>query len=155
METLEQMQRSTIKGLQGLIRLNLDSAEGYEKAAEQIDSPVLSSAFHEISAERRAYAEELRAYVVISDSDPASDGTAKGSIHRMWMSVRKALSQDGDHAVLEEVVRGESAIADKYKEVILDTKANPVSDALHRQLRAIVERRDSMERLAEAYDEVA
>lgn len=150
METVQNMHDKTINGLQDLIEINIDSAKGFEQAASTINEPRLNSLFKDASAQRAAFAVELKRFVASSGEKPKNDGTAKGAVHRWWLNVRGSIKDDNAHAVLSEAERGEDAIKARYEDVLKNNPGNPVSDVLHRQYASVKAMHDRVRDLRDA-----
>ena len=65
METIQNMHDKTIKGLQSLIEVNIDSAKGFEQAASTINEP-RSTRSSKTPARHAAFAVELKRFVASS-----------------------------------------------------------------------------------------
>lgn len=150
METIRNMHDSTIKGLQNLIEINIDSAKGFEQAASTINEPRLNTLFRETGAQRAAFAVELKRFVASSGEKPEDDGSAKAALHRWWLNVRGSIKDDNAHSVLSEAERGEDAIKARYEEVLKDNPGTPVSDVLHRQYASVKAAHDRIRDMRDA-----
>lgn len=150
METIQNMHDSTIKGLQNLIEINIDSAKGFEQAASTINEPRLNALFRETGAQRAAFAVELKRFVASSGEKPEDDGSAKAALHRWWLNVRGSIKDDNAHSVLSEAERGEDAIKARYEEVLKDNPGTPVSDVLHRQYASVKTAHDRIRDMRDA-----
>lgn len=150
METVQNMHEKTIKGLQNLIEINIDSAKGFEQAASTINEPRLNALFRDVGAQRAGFAVELKRFVASSGEKPKDDGSAKAAVHRWWLNVRGSIKDDNAHAVLSEAERGEDAIKARYEEVLKDNPGNPVSDVLHRQYSSVKAAHDRIRDMRDA-----
>lgn len=114
------LSNEAIKDVQHLIELNIDSAKGWETAAEAVDTASLKGRFREIAGQRRGFAQELQGLVRRAGETPESSGTVSGSLHRLWMNVRASVSSGGANtkAVLEESERGEDSIKHGYEDAL-------------------------------------
>jgi uncharacterized protein (TIGR02284 family) len=124
--------------LNDLITTTLDSAKGYDEAAKDAQNPTFKTLFARWAEERRQTASDLQREVRALGGKPGSNGSMLGSAHRIFLSVRDALSK-GDKSVVEEVERGEDFIKDKFELAMTD-------DELSSAVRPVV---------AGAYDSVA
>lgn len=61
-ETKLDLNEETIDHLQSLIRINIDSYEGFKESAEQIEDSDVAVVFHELAQERAQLAKELQIY---------------------------------------------------------------------------------------------
>ena len=101
--------------LKDVIERNIDASKGYEKAAENVNSPELSTAFRQQASQRRQFANELQSASGITSE---ISGTTEAGLHRTWMDMKTALSSDKTEAVLEECIRGEKEALDEYNELV-------------------------------------
>lgn len=150
MASTANLEKSTVKRLQQLISINIDSARGFDHAAKDVKNQKLKETFQEIGADRRKFAEELQQHVEWTGEEPEHGGSAIGSVHRWWLDLRSKLTDKNAEAVLKEAERGEDAIKHLYEEVIKDTTGSPVNDVLHRQYRAVKSGHDTVKRLRDA-----
>jgi uncharacterized protein (TIGR02284 family) len=112
-----------IDTINSLITTTIDSADGFERAAEDAKAGSFVTMFRTFSAERRRVVIELQAAVSRLGGTPNDDGSLKAGLHRRWVDLRAALSGGGgDKAVVAEVERGEDYIKGKYDEALADTE---------------------------------
>lgn len=149
METLQNLDDSTIKGLEKLCKLNHDSSEGFLTAADHMDSPAMAESFRATAQERARQRDQLATCLGINHESIPAGGTALGAAHRWWLDARAALNNHDDEVVLVEAARGEHAIEDEYKEVLVKTTGSPVNELLQRHLQGIMASRTRIERLKE------
>ncbi len=150
METLHDLDQSTIDGLQDLIAINIDSVKGFNEAAEKIENAGVASAFRDIGRDRADFATELQGAVARSGDEPKDSGSIKGTLHRWWLSLRGTI-QDGDEkAILDEAVRGEDEIVSRYQDVLPKIVGSPLNAVLHRQYTTIKAGRDTLAELRDA-----
>lgn len=107
--------------LNSLITTTIDSANGFERAAEDSSSGRFQQMFADFGRERRQVVADLQAAVRAAGGTPNDDGSLKADLHRRWLDLRDALSGGGDKAVIEEVERGEDYLKAKYDEALRDT----------------------------------
>ena len=152
METLTDLKPETVDGLKKLVRMNRDACEGFAAAADKVDNASLASAMREASDERARFASEMGSVLSINDAEILESGSALGDFHRFWINVRGAISGGDEQAMLSEALRGESALVDKYEEVLVEITGNPLNPVLHRHVAAVHTTRDNLERLREQYN---
>ncbi len=133
LETKLDLNQETVNQLQDLIRINIDSSDGFEFSADQIDDPALKSRFTEFARRRREHADELATYVAWNREDPVREGSYAASMHRTWMSIREMFSSDDLYTVLAEAERGEDYIVQAYKDALKSTTGSAMNDVLLRQ----------------------
>lgn len=150
METITNLNDDTLARIKDLVRINLDSASGFNEAADVVEDISLTSLFNILAVQRQRYAEELGQYVQINDDDADISESWKGMFHRWWLDLRGKLSGGDAYAVLAEAERGEDAIKEMYEEVIKETTGNPLNDVLHAQYAEIKKGHDQIRDLRDA-----
>jgi uncharacterized protein (TIGR02284 family) len=110
--------------LNTLITTTIDSANGFERSAEDADSGNYASMFREFGTERRQVVARLQERVRQLGGTPNDDGSLKADLHRRFVDLRNAIA-GGDKAVIEEVERGEDYIKAKYETALKDEKLTP------------------------------
>lgn len=150
LETSTTMNQETLDELQMLIRMNIDSRDGFREAAEQIGDSSLAAAFKKIATERAAQASDLQHYVVLNDETPRREGSTAAALHRTWIKVREALTGSDRHAVLAECERGEDHIKAAYEKALKTVPGSPVNDLLQKQYVAVKATHDAVRDLRDA-----
>ena len=114
-----------------LITTTIDSANGFERSAEDVDAQQHKQLFSQFGQERRQVVAQLQDYVRSLGGTPNDDGSLKADLHRRWVDLRDAIQSGGDREVIEEVERGEDYIKGKYEAALADTDlAQPTLDAI-------------------------
>lgn len=153
-ETKLSLSQDTIEKLQELIQVNIDSRDGFNEAAAQLDDMTISSMFRQLSTERDEQAAELRTIVAANREAPQETGSMAAAAHRMLIDIRAALG-GGIPVILSEAERGEDWIKGKYEEILKDTAGSAMSDVLHRHYAAVKAAHDRIRDLRDAYNEEA
>jgi uncharacterized protein (TIGR02284 family) len=109
-----------IKVLNSLITTTIDSANGYERSAEDVESGRFAEMFREYGQQRRGVVNALQAAVREMGGEPEDDGSLKADLHRRFVDLRAAITGGSDKAVIEEVERGEDYIKAKYQAALKD-----------------------------------
>lgn len=113
--------KEIITDLKELLSIVNDGKEGYESSSETTDNIELKGVFLKYSAQRAAYAEELRAHIAEHGGDAENEsGGILGALHRTWIDIKEALSSKEDAAILEAITTGEKAAIEKYDKYIAD-----------------------------------
>ena len=107
--------------LNSLITTTIDSANGFERSAEDTDGQSFTQMFREFAQERRQVVGRLQERVRQLGGTPNDDGSLKADLHRRFVDLRNAIS-GGDKAVIEEVERGEDYIKGKYDTALQDNE---------------------------------
>lgn len=116
-----------------LITTTIDSANGFERAAEDADVPQFKEMFRTFAQERRQVVGTLQQHVRALGGTPHDDGSLKADLHRRWVDLRDAISRGGDKEIVEEVERGEDYIKAKYVKEMEDTQLSAETLAVIRQ----------------------
>jgi uncharacterized protein (TIGR02284 family) len=138
--------------LQDLIRVNIDSCEGFRDAAEHVHDASLKNLFLMRASERERQAEELKTYVELNQEEPVDEGSFAAKVHRVWMNVREALSSDDTYAVLAEAERGEDHIKEAYEDALRQTSGSAVHDVLMDHYAQVKTAHDHIRDLRDAHD---
>ena len=85
MTTATLMNEQAVSCLQDLIRVNIDSAEGFQAAAELVEDDAIGAFFIRCSHERDGYVEELSTLVEVNLVEPVASGSMTGQMHRFTM----------------------------------------------------------------------
>lgn len=150
METITNLDKDTIKGVKSLIEINIDSSKGFETAAENIENADIAGYFRQCSARRAQFADQLKRVVDVNNADAPDDGTAKGTIHRWWLSMRGTIQNGDEHAVLAEAERGEDSIKGTYEDVLKNTAGSPLNAVLTDQYASVKETHDTIRDMRDA-----
>ena len=114
-----------ISVLNSLITTTIDSANGFERSAEDADVPTFVGMFREFSQERRQVVGRLQERVRALGGTPDDDGSLKADLHRRWVDLRDAIGRGGDREIIEEVERGEDFLKGKYDAALEDRELSP------------------------------
>ncbi|WP_437229425.1 PA2169 family four-helix-bundle protein [Planctomicrobium sp. SH661] len=133
LETKTQLNQETINKLQELIQINIDSKDGFEQAAREIEDMTLSTLFQSLAHQREEQANQLSQYVQWNHEQPNRTGSYAAAIHRGWMSIREMISGNNLYSVLAEAERGEDQIKAAYEGVLKETAGSAMNDVLTQQ----------------------
>ena len=122
-----------ISVLNSLITTTIDSADGFERSAEDADSDRFVEMFREFAQERRQVIGRLQERVRSLGGTPNDDGSLKADLHRRWVDLRDAISRGGDQEIIEEVERGEDYLKSKYDAALQDGELSGESLAVIRE----------------------
>ena len=110
-----------------LIRTLENGREGFEKAAERLDSsnrPEVAIKFREFAQQRAAMSDELKRIAGAYGDDIDQRGTVPGAVHRGWIAVKDALTGDDADAVIGAAETGEDHAVEEYQKA-LDADISP------------------------------
>lgn len=111
--------------LNTLIGTLLDSIEGYQKSAEDVDNPQLEQRFQARARERQQAVATLQAAVARLGGNPEDDSTLLGGAHRVFLDLKAAVTGRDDQAILNEVERGEDYLKGKFEAAIRNVDLAP------------------------------
>lgn len=115
------MAQDEIATLNTLITTTIDSINGYEDAASDLDgNSRLQQIFRERASERQQVVEDLRAEVRRLGGNPDDDGSFLGKTHQRFMDLKAAIAGRDEKAIINEVERGEDYIKNKYETALND-----------------------------------
>jgi uncharacterized protein (TIGR02284 family) len=123
----------TISTLNTLIATTIDSINGYEDSARNIENQRFAEIFRQRANERQEIVESLRAEVRRLGGNPEDDGSFLGKAHQRFEDLKAAVTGRDEKAIINEVERGEDYLKEKF-----ETALN--GDTLHGDSRAVVER---------------
>ena len=150
-ETLTDLNESTISGLQKLIRYNIDARDGFREAADDISDPILASLFREMVKERNELVTELQDHVQDTGEKAEDDGSAMAAVHRAWIKVRAAVNAGDPYPILCEAEKGEDYIKAAYEDVLKETAGSAVNDVLTRQYAIVKAGHDRVRDLRDSF----
>lgn len=143
---------TTVSNLESLIKTTIDSAEGYERAAETAKTEHLKQVLREQARKRRDLVAELNQELVRIGGQRQERGSATGSVHHAWTRIADAFA-DGDEAASERVEEGEDYIEKKFREALDDKDWDPQTrEVLQRAHSQIAEGERLADRLEGQYD---
>ena len=142
----EHSRNDEITTLNTLIATLIDSVNGYEDSAANIDSPRLQQLFRERASERQQVVESLRAEVRRLGGNAEDDGSFMGKTHQRFLDLKAAVAGRDEKAVINETERGEDYLKEKF-----ETALN--SGHLSGESRAVVER--AYQSVREGHDQVS
>ncbi|MDH0746294.1 PA2169 family four-helix-bundle protein [Pseudomonas sp. GD03842] len=146
--------KEAISILNDLIETSKDGEKGFHTAAEDLKNPEIKAYFLSRSSECASAVRELQAEVRALGGDPDNSSSATGTIHRLWVELKAAVTGKSDEAVLNEVERGEDHALKAYKEARqkAEEKALPtnVVTLIKRQLVGVQANHDKVKALRDA-----
>ena len=120
-----------LKELKVIVDICQDGAEGYDKAANEIENSELKTVFNRLSQQRRRFAEELRNDSKELGAMPDAEGTLPGYFHQRWIDVKSKLTDRDDDDLIEEAKNGEKAAITAYDQIL---EAGDIPDFIQKKL---------------------
>lgn len=116
METIEK----SVEVLNDLIEINNDRAEGFGKAAQDLDPTDmdLQGIFLNCSLESRQFSRQLRDEINQLGGHAENDTSNTGALHRAWIDVKATFTGHDRKGILAECERGEDAIKKAYHDAL-------------------------------------
>lgn len=119
-----------VQKLNELITKNYDAEEGYKKAADLVEDAQLKSFFRDQAKNRYDFGHSLKDEIKMVGGEVKKGTSVTGDLHRTWMSIKDAFSGNDEKAMLEEVIRGEKASVEEYRDILKDTELAPTTKEL-------------------------
>ncbi len=114
---LQKMTASQIaETLNGLVEICVDGEKGFAEAAA--DAPELKSFLQTRSQERAAFVAVLQSEVIALGRFAENQGTARGTLHRVWTAAREGIEGHRDRLVLDECDLGERTAKRVYEKAL-------------------------------------
>lgn len=145
--------------LTGLIKINNDRVEGYQKAVSNINpsNVMLKTLFYHNIEESHTIKKELLEKVVELGGDPNNEmATTAGKIHRAWMDVKATLFGHDNNSTLNTCLFGEDASQKAYKEAVKVSEDFPdeIRDLIRHQKNLLRMSQDLIRNMRDQYQEV-
>lgn len=109
-----------VRILNSLIATLLDSIDGYEESAGEIENEAIASKFLESARERQDVVADLQAAVASAGGKPEDHGTILAVAHRTFLDLKQAIAGKNEQAIVKEIERGEDHLKVKFDEAMGD-----------------------------------
>jgi uncharacterized protein (TIGR02284 family) len=136
---------NVVSTLNNLIETCKDGQNGFQTAAEGVENDDLKTLFHTYSQQRAQFAGELQAEVRRLGGDPEKTGSLAATLHRGWIDIKSAVTDEDENAVISECERGEDSAVRNYQDALGD-------ENLPADIRSIVQRQFT--EIKEAHDRI-
>jgi uncharacterized protein (TIGR02284 family) len=136
-----------------LMQVLADGREGFSKGAEKLDgsNPDIASTFQRLSSQRAAFYSELEEIANDYGDDVEESGSALGTLHRGWMSLKDALSGSSAKGVVEAAEQGEDHAVEAYKKALSADISAELRSAVERQQRDVQAAHDAIRSLKASF----
>jgi uncharacterized protein (TIGR02284 family) len=139
-----------ISTLNGLIETCKDGQEGFQEAAEGVESHELKQLFYECSQQRSEFSGELQSLVRSLGGDPENSSSFAGALHRGWMNIKTAVTGNDEKAILNECERGEDSAKSNYKDALEQNLPANVAETVQKQYAAVQTVHDKIKALRDS-----
>jgi uncharacterized protein (TIGR02284 family) len=99
-----------------LIERCKDGAKGYKTAAEDVEDSDLKQLFMKYAVQRDSMITELQDELHKMGKTDDESSSLEGTIHRIWIDIKSAISSNDRKRILEECERGEDYAVDAFEE---------------------------------------
>ena len=110
----------SISTLNTLIATTIDSINGYEDSAKNIDNERLREIFRQRANERQDVVQQLRSEVQRLGGNPEDDGSFLGATHQRFEDLKAAITGRDEKSIINEVERGEDYLKEKWQAALQD-----------------------------------
>ncbi len=151
----EELHDEVVNNLNELLEKNYDAEKGFKKALEDSKNPSLRNFFKQQAVIRNRFKTEIEKELHDLNAHPKiKEGSTTGTLHRVWIDLKTALSGNDDEAVLEECIRGEKASVKEYEEKLKKVHFPPnIKEMLKAQLHEIKNTVSTVKRLEDIADD--
>lgn len=125
-----ELQENTTDALQDLLTRAYDAEQGFQQAAECVESAQLASLFNEYSAQRREFGGQIKGLMRALHGEPDKGASIKGKVHQLWIDIRSKISDGCEQDVLDECLRGEEKAIEDYQDYLNDSSLHPEAHTL-------------------------
>ena len=133
---------NAISTLNNLIQTNKDGENGYNEAAQGVNSTDLKDLFMRYSQQRSQFAGELQNEVTKLGGSPETSGSLTASLHRGWIDIKSAVTGRDEAAILNECERGDDVAVLAYQNALKEALPSDVNSVIERQYMQIKEAHD-------------
>lgn len=131
-----------IAALNNLLKTTNDGARGFRTYAEGITNPRLKTLLQAAASRYEDYAAELKDSIAGLGGEPATCGTASGSLHRAWTDTFSPVSGKVERAVLAECERCEDFRKVVYEAALEEDLPLDVKAIVRRQYQGVTNSHD-------------
>lgn len=121
-----------------LIRINVDSRDGYHDAARQVHEEEAKELLESLAERRASNVRVLRDVLQSYECEVIEHGSILARMHRVWVSLRATLSKEMP-AILSEAVAAEDYVRLQYIDALKLVSARSLRQLLQEQLHQLTE----------------
>ncbi|MDQ3536628.1 MAG: PA2169 family four-helix-bundle protein [Bacteroidota bacterium] len=119
-------EKNPVEILNDLLEKNYDAEQGYQKAAEEIESSLIKAYLQDSSKNRYDFGHEIKEEIKKLGGKPEKGTSLVADLHRKWMDLRSVIAGNNDKAIIAECEKGEKAALQDY-EIALNSGKLPES----------------------------
>jgi uncharacterized protein (TIGR02284 family) len=139
--------KDVISVLNDLIETCEDGKKGFRTAADSVRSTEARTFFNDRIRLIERGEQELRDEVRRLGGDPENRGSVSGAMHRGWINLKSAITNQDDEAILTEAERGEDAAVKNYEDALRKDLPPNIRQMIQRQFDGVVQNRDRVRTL--------
>ncbi len=133
--------------LQDLVACCKDGEYGFKSCADHAQRANLRAVLMQCSLDCARGAQDLNDQIQSLGGDVRDSGSALGTVHRGWVSMKLALSTHDDKVILGEAERGEDDALTRYRKALQKPLPAAIRNLVERQLHAIQRHHDQIQML--------
>ena len=147
------MNNDTIATLNHLITICKDGEQGFLEVAKDIadTETELKNLFNNCADGCRQAVPELQAKVRELGGEAEDSGSIAGSLHRVWVDIKAAITGRDTLGILEECERGEDVAKNAYEQALKAGLPTEIHDLIHRQYEGVKKNHDLVRDLRNRY----
>ncbi len=150
MRTVTNSTQEVVSILNQLIEVCRDGQEGYLTAANAIRNTDLKKLLKTYSRQRAQFVIELRAEVNRLGGTAEKTGSVTGAVHRGWIDIKSAATNEDEGAVIAECERGEDFAVKTYEDAIASSLPEDLQTLVKHQYIQVKESHDLIRALEKA-----
>ena len=138
------------KAARELVETLKDGQKGFAASAEKLadsERPEWAKTMRRLEQQRAQFAQEIVAMGHQYGDDVNEGGSALGTAHRGWLSLKDALTGDKPSGVLDAAVQGEDHTVSEYEKALKEDLSEGFRTVVQRQHGEIVAARDEVKAL--------
>ena len=140
----------TAKLLNRLIETCRDGEAGFQRSVRILRDAKWRLVCEEFEQSCARGARDLTQKVYAQGGRPPRGGSARGALHRRWLSVKAGLSEKTDQAVLELCERDEQRAKREYQRALRENLPPQVRDLVERQYRVLLDHHQKVRAMRDA-----
>lgn len=140
------------EALNALLQSAYDSVDGFRQGASLARNPEFQALFRDRAKEREQLADKIADEVRSFGAEPAQLGTVAGEAHQLFVYARNAIARGSDKGLVEELVRREGLVTERFRAVADDGGAPDVARKVAvNALATLAAQRDELETLSKQF----